>query len=78
MGGVDGELALPNHIPKLDGVVPRPRHNLTVVGGKGHRQAVLGVPHKLVLAVARDVLGVSLGTRRGPNVPQTQGCIPGG
>ena len=39
---LDGVLALRQGVPQLDGLVPRPRHDLPVVGGEGHGHDVLG------------------------------------
>jgi hypothetical protein len=42
----DGELAVTKRVPELDGPVARARDNLTVVGGEGHGEDVIGVADK--------------------------------
>ena len=38
---LDGVLALRQGVPQLDGLVPRPGHDLAVVGGEGHGHDIL-------------------------------------
>lgn len=38
-----GELAVSECIPQLNGLVARARHNLTVVGGEGDRENIIGM-----------------------------------
>ena len=43
---LDGILADSESVPEFDGVVSRPRHNLSVVSRERHTHHVLGVTHK--------------------------------
>ena len=43
---LDGVLADTQGVPQLDGLVPRARHDLAVVGREGHAEDVLGVSHE--------------------------------
>ena len=61
----DGELALTDGVPQLDGFVPRSRNDLTVVDGHGHGQHVFGVSDE-------SPRGFS-----GAEVPEAEGSIPG-
>jgi hypothetical protein len=60
----DGELALTEGVPELDGAVARARDDLTVVGGEGDGEDVLGVTDEAAGALA------------GVDVPETEGSIP--
>ena len=43
---LDGVLADSESVPEFDGVVSRPRHNLSIVSRERHTHHVLGVTHK--------------------------------
>lgn len=60
----DGVLELTQGVPQVDGLVARSRHDLTVVGGKGNREDILGVSNETASAV-------SVG-----EVPKTESSIP--
>ena len=60
----DGEFALAQGVPKLDGLIPRAGNNLSVVRREGDRENVLGVPHE------------STGSLSGLDLPQAKGTVP--
>ena len=62
---LDGVLALGKSIPEFDGFVTGARHDLPIVGGKGHAHDVLGVILKATSGLA------------GRQVPKTKGFVPG-
>jgi len=61
---VDDDLALTESVPQADGLVARTRDDLSVVGGEGNAQDVLGVSNET---------SVSLGLVQ---IPQSDGGIP--
>ena len=63
---LDGELALTEGVPQLDGLVAGSRNDLTVVSGEGDRENIVGVADE----AARGKAGVE--------VPETEGLVPGG
>jgi len=62
----DGELAVTKGVPELNSTVPRPRHDLTVIGGKRNTQDVVVVANK------------ATGGQTGGEFPQTEGPVPRG
>jgi len=62
----DGELAVTKGVPELNGTVPRPRHDLTVIGGKRNTQDIVVVANK------------AAGGLTGGEFPQTEGPVPRG
>lgn len=47
---LDGKLALSQSVPQLDGLVPRARHDLTVISREGNRENILQANNKSILA----------------------------
>lgn len=62
----DGELAVAEGVPQLDGAVTRTGDNLAVVGGEGDGQDV-------VLVANKGAGGLAAG-----QLPQAEGLVPGG
>ena len=62
----DGELAIAQRVPELDGAVARARHDLPVVGREGDGEDVVGVPDEAARRGARG------------EFPQPEGLVPGG
>ena len=62
----DGELAIAQRVPELDGAVARARHDLPVVGREGDGEDVVGVADE---APGRGARG---------EFPQPEGLVPGG
>ncbi len=62
----DGELAVTEGVPELDGTVARSRDDLTVVSGEGDGEDIVGV--------ADECSGCC--TSR--EFPETKGLVPGG
>ena len=62
----DGELAVTEGVPQLDGAVARTRDDLTVVGGEGDGQDVVGVADE------------AAGGGAGGELPEPQGLVPRG
>lgn len=62
----DGELAVTEGVPQLDGAVTRTRDDLTVVGGEGDGQDVVGVADE------------AAGGGAGGELPEPQGLVPRG
>lgn len=62
----DGELAVTQGVPELDGTVTRSRDNLAVVGGEGHGEDVVVVANE-------GAGGVTAG-----ELPETEGLVPRG
>ena len=62
----DGELAIAQSVPQLDGAIARAGDDLTVVGGEGDGEDVVGVPDEAARRHTRCEL------------PQAQGFVPGG
>lgn len=60
----DGELAVTQGVPELDGTVTRTRNDLTVVGGERDGEDVVGVADE-------GTGGVTAG-----QLPQTEGLVP--
>lgn len=63
---LDVELALTEGVPELDGLVAGSGDDLTVVGGEGDREDIVGVANEAAGGVA------------GVEVPETEGLVPGG
>ena len=63
---LDVELALTEGVPQLDGLVAGSGDDLTVVGGEGDREDIVGVANEAAGGVA------------GVEVPETEGLVPGG
>lgn len=61
----DGELALANGVPELDGAVARAGHDLTVLHGEGDGEDILGVANEAASALA------------GGDLPEAEGSVPG-
>lgn len=62
----DGELAVTKGVPELNSTVPRPRHDLTVIGGKRNTQDIVVVANK------------AAGGLTSGEFPQTKGLVPRG
>ncbi len=62
----DGELAVAEGIPQLDGAVARARDDLTVVGREGHGEDIVSVADE------------GTGSCAGREFPETEGLVPGG
>ena len=60
----DGELAVSQRVPQLDGAVAGPRYNLAVVGGERDGEDVIGVTDK---AASGDTCG---------ELPQAKRLVP--
>lgn len=61
----DGELAVAESVPELDGSVSRSRDNLSVVCREGNRENIIGVANE------------STGGGTGGELPETEGLVPG-
>lgn len=61
----DGELAVAESVPELDGSVARSRDNLSVVCREGNRENIIGVANE------------STGGGTGGELPETEGLVPG-
>ena len=62
----DGELAISQSVPQLDGAVAGSGDNLSVIGGEGNRENIVGVSNK----------SASGGTSR--ELPKAESLVPGG
>jgi len=62
----NGELAVTKGVPELNSAVPRPRHDLTVIGGKRNTQDIVVVANK------------AAGGQTSGKFPQTKGPVPRG
>jgi hypothetical protein len=62
----DGELAITESVPQLDCSIPRSRNNLSVIGGKGNGENIVGVSDES-----------SSGSTSG-ELPETESLVPGG
>ena len=62
----DGELAVSQRVPQLDGPIARPRDDLTVIGGEGNGEDVVGVADE------------SAGGGTGRQLPEAESLVPGG
>jgi hypothetical protein len=62
----DGELAVAESVPELDGAVSRAGDDLSVVGGEGDGEDVVGVADE------------SAGGGAGGKLPQSEGLVPRG
>jgi len=62
---LDGELALTEGVPELDGLVTGSRDDLTVIGREGNRENIVGVTDE------------TAGGGTGVEVPKTEGLVPG-
>lgn len=62
----DGVLAVAEGVPQLDGAVARAGHDLTVVGGEGDGEDVVGVSDE------------AAGGGAGGELPESQGLVPRG
>lgn len=62
----DGELAVTESVPQLDGSIAGARNNLSVVGGEGDGENIVGVSDE------------SAGGGTGGKLPQTESLVPGG
>jgi len=65
---VDGELALSDGVPHLDGVVSASGGDLSVVGGEGNGGAIL-----LVAIIARELADALSAL----HLPESEGLVPG-
>jgi len=63
---LDGELALSEGVPQLDGLVTGSRDDLTVVSREGNREDIVGVADE------------AAGGQTGVEVPETEGLVPRG
>ena len=61
----DGELAVAEGVPQLDGAVAGAADDLAVVGGEGDREDVVGVAHE------------TAGGQAGAQLPETESLVPG-
>lgn len=62
----DGELAVAERVPELDSLVPGARDDLSVVGGEGDAEDVVGVTDEATGGLAAG------------QVPQAEGLVPRG
>ena len=62
----DGELAVAQRVPQLDGAIAGAGDDLSVVGGEGDGEDVVGVADE---PAGRDA---------GGELPQAEGLVPGG
>lgn len=62
----DSELAVTESVPELDCAIAGPRNDLSVVGGEGDGQNIVGVSNK------------SAGGGTGSKLPEAEGLVPGG
>ena len=62
---LDGELALTEGVPELDGLVTGSRDDLTVISREGDRENIVGVTDE------------AAGGGTGVEVPETEGLVPG-
>ena len=62
---LDGVLALAESVPKFDGLVARAGNNLTVVGGEGNGEDILGVANE------------ATGGLTSAEIPEAEGSVPG-
>jgi hypothetical protein len=61
----DGELAVSESVPQLDGSVARSRNDLSVVGREGNGEDIVGVANE------------STGGGTGSKLPETESLVPG-
>ncbi len=61
----DGVLAVAKRIPELDGTIAGARDNLTVIGGEGNGENIVGVSHE------------TAGGLSGGQFPETESLVPG-
>jgi hypothetical protein len=62
----DGELAVTEGVPELDGSIAGARDDLPVIGGEGDREDIVGVANESAGGSARRQL------------PQAESLVPGG
>lgn len=62
----DGVFAVTEGVPELDGAVARPGNDLTVVGGEGDGEDVVGVADE------------AAGGYTSGELPEAEGLVPGG
>ena len=62
---LDGELALTEGVPELDGLVTGSGNDLTVIGRERDREDIVGVANE------------ATGGQTGVEVPKTEGLVPG-
>jgi hypothetical protein len=62
----DGELAISKSVPQLDGAIARSGNNLSVVGGEGDGENIVGVSNK------------SAGGGTSGELPEAESLVPGG
>jgi hypothetical protein len=62
----DGELAVAESVPELDGSIARSRDNLSVIGREGDGENIVRVPNK------------SSGCSTGSKLPEAESLVPGG
>lgn len=62
----DSELAITESVPELDRSIPRSRNDLSVIGGEGNGENIVGVSNK------------SSGGSTGRKLPETKGLVPRG
>ena len=60
----DGELAVTESVPELDGSIAGSRNDLSVIGREGNGENIVGVSNK------------SAGGSTGRKLPETEGLIP--
>jgi len=63
---LDGELALTEGVPQLDGLIAGTRDDLTVISREGNREDIVGVADE------------ATGGGTGVEVPETEGLVPRG
>jgi len=61
----DGEFAVTKSVPQLDGAIAGSGDNLSVVGGEGNRENIVGVANK------------SSGSSTGRKLPEAESLVPG-
>lgn len=62
----DGKFAVTQRVPQLNGAISRARDDLTVVGGEGDGQDIVGVANE------------AAGCHTGSELPQAKSLVPGG
>ena len=62
----DGELAVSQSVPQLDGAIARSGNDLSVVGGERNGENIVGVSNK------------SAGGGTGGELPKAESLVPGG
>ncbi len=61
----DSKFAVAQSVPELDGTVSRARNNLSIVGGEGNGENIVGVANE------------ATGGGAGGKLPKSEGFVPG-